>query len=67
MGAMKPKNIILYLVIILVLYAGQGIGRRALAQNSSSGAADLKLQRSVAIYNFKTTAESGPLRGEEIY
>jgi mono/diheme cytochrome c family protein len=29
--------------------------------------AALALQRSVAIYNFRTTAESGPLRGEEIY
>ncbi|MBI4460994.1 MAG: cytochrome c, partial [Acidobacteria bacterium] len=26
-----------------------------------------ELQRSVAIYNYKTTAPSGPLRGEEIY
>ena len=33
--------------------------------DSSSSA--LTLQRSVKIYNYKTTAEKGPLRGEEIY
>ena len=36
------------------------------AQETSSNAG-LASQRSVAIYNFKATAESGPLRGEEIY
>lgn len=36
----------------------------ATATSSSPG---LALERSVKIYNFKTTAESGPLRGEEIY
>ena len=33
----------------------------------TSGAAGLASERSVSIYNFKTTAASGPLRGEEIY
>lgn len=49
-------------------------GFLAFAQNASSqgsggdsGNRGLALQRSVEIYNFKTTAESGPLRGEEIY
>jgi mono/diheme cytochrome c family protein len=37
------------------------------AAPQESGAAGLALQRSVAIYNFKTTAEAGPRRGEEIY
>lgn len=32
-----------------------------------SGSSGLARQRSVAIYNYKTTAERGPLRGEEIY
>ena len=32
-----------------------------------SGSSALARQRSVAIYNYKTTAEKGPLRGEEIY
>jgi mono/diheme cytochrome c family protein len=32
-----------------------------------SGRAGLALQRSVEIFNFRTTAESGPRRGEEIY
>ena len=39
----------------------QGSGAQA------PGKTGLALERSVAIYNFKTTAESGPLRGEEIY
>jgi mono/diheme cytochrome c family protein len=33
----------------------------------AADSASLALQRSIAIYNFKTTAERGPLRGEEIY
>lgn len=37
------------------------------SKSETSGSAGLALERSVAIYNFKTTAESGPLRGEEIY
>ena len=32
-----------------------------------SGNSALTLQRSVKIFNYKTTAEKGPLRGEEIY
>jgi hypothetical protein len=31
------------------------------------GTAGQALQRSVAIYNFKTTADAGPQRGEEIH
>ncbi|OFW08642.1 MAG: hypothetical protein A3G20_01085 [Acidobacteria bacterium RIFCSPLOWO2_12_FULL_59_11] len=34
---------------------------------SAKGSTTNDLQRSVAIYNYKTTAPSGPLRGEEIY
>ncbi|OFW10524.1 MAG: hypothetical protein A3G20_06890 [Acidobacteria bacterium RIFCSPLOWO2_12_FULL_59_11] len=71
----KLKKIILCVGVILALYGGQGIGRKAIAQSSSStasapsesGAAALRLQRSVQIYNYKTTAPSGPQRGEEIY
>ena len=46
---------------------------RAQAASSSatarpdSGSSALTLQRSVKIFNYKTTAERGPLRGEEIY
>ena len=59
----------------VVALTGFLVGWQALAQSSSSqgsgtvssSASGLALERSVAIYNFKTTAESGPLRGEEIY
>ena len=44
-----------------------GQGNPSTATSSTSGADGLKLQRSVVIYNFKTTGESGPKRGEEIY
>ena len=37
------------------------------SQPGTSNASGPALERSVAIYNFQTTAESGPLRGEEIY
>lgn len=71
----KPKRIVLCVRIGLAFYGGQWIGRRAIAQSTSSaapttgdsGVAALRLQRSVAIYNFKTAGESGPKRGEEIY
>lgn len=71
----KFRKIIFCVAISLALYGGQWIGRMAIAQNppaaasppAGSGAAGLQLQRSVAIYNFKTTGESGPKRGEEIY
>jgi mono/diheme cytochrome c family protein len=45
-------------------------GQTASSQGSeaeTSGSSGLDQERSVKIYNFKTTAESGPLRGEEIY
>jgi len=57
----------------VIVLGGVLIGWQAFAQTSSSqgsgtsGGSGLALERSVAIYNFKTTAESGPLRGEEIY
>ena len=70
----RLKNIILCMGVSLALYGGEGICPKAVAQSTSSAApptADsgpaLRLQRSVAIYNYKTTAEKGPLRGEEIY
>ena len=55
--------------------AGLLAGWQALAQTSpsqgarsgGSSSSGPVLERSVAIYNFKTTAEGGPLRGEEIY
>jgi mono/diheme cytochrome c family protein len=60
---------------IATICVGLWLAQEARAQGTSSagttqprsGAAALALQRSVAIYNFKTTAESGPQRGEEIY
>ena len=62
------KNAILCLGVSLALCGGEGILRTAVAQNApSAGSASVPLQRSVAIYNYKTTAESGTLRGEEIY
>ena len=59
----------------VIALGGFLVGWQAFAQNSSSQASGtgtssssgLALERSVKIYNFKTTAESGPLRGEEIY
>ena len=59
----------------VVVLAGQWLGRSVIAQTAvsqtpaaiNSGSAALNLQRSVAIYNYKTTAESGWRRGEEIY
>ena len=59
----------------VIVLGGFLAGWQAFAQTSSSqgsgtgtsGSSGLALERSVAIYNFKTTAESGPLRGEEIY
>jgi hypothetical protein len=62
--------------LALTVFALAGlVGWQAFAQTSSSqgsgtaasGSSAPALERSVAIYNFKTTAESGPLRGEEIY
>ena len=57
------------------ILSGGLIGWQAFAQTSdpprsgpaASSSAGLASQRSVAIYNFKATADSGPLRGEEIY
>ena len=57
------------------LAVGLLVGWRTFAQTppaarsgqGTSSSAGLAAQRSVAIYNFKATAESGPLRGEEIY
>ena len=59
----------------VVLAGGFLVGLQAFGQGSSpsrpapetSNRTGPALERSVAIYNFKTTAESGPLRGEEIY
>ena len=59
----------------VIALGGLLVGWQAFAQNSSSqgsgagtsSSSGLALERSVKIYNFKTTAESGPLRGEEIY
>lgn len=59
----------------VILWAGLFIGWQAFGQTASTPRSDSEasdsagpsLARSVAIYNFKTTAESGPLRGEEIY
>jgi mono/diheme cytochrome c family protein len=45
---------------------GQSSPSRGSGTGTSSNSG-LALERSVAIYNFKSTAESGPLRGEEIY
>jgi mono/diheme cytochrome c family protein len=59
----------------VILSGGILVSGEAFAQTSSSSgsgaaassSAGLATQRSTAIYNFKTTADSGPLRGEEIY
>ncbi len=52
------------------LVGGQVFGQSSFSQGSGSETSDSAAttsRRSVAIYNFKTTAESGPERGEEIY
>lgn len=62
-------------VVGVILAGGLWAGWQAFAQTSNpprsgpaaSSSAGLASQRSVAIYNFKATADSGPLRGEEIY
>ena len=62
------RNAVLCLGISLALFGGEGVLRTAAAQTASSAdPVSARLQRSVAIYNYTTTAESGPLRGEEIY
>ena len=74
MTSSNLKNTILYIAVIFAACGG-GLLQDAAAQGntasggakSDAGSAPMKLQRSVAIYNFKTTAESGPLRGQEIY
>lgn len=67
-------RIFLVVGLSLALYAGLRLAQEASAQGASSSAATqpgsgsgLALQRSLAIYNFKTTGENGPRRGEEIY
>ena len=75
MKFIRWRTIIVSLGIGAALYGGQSRNWFAMAQapTPSSSAASAKesatneLQRSVAIYNYKTTAPSGPLRGEEIY
>ena len=52
------------------LVGWQAFGQTSSSQGSGAGTSSssgLALDRSVAIFNFKTTAESGPLRGQEIY
>ena len=67
----------LLLVVAFFLALGGGLwlggGRQVAAQSGSgnspaqSGSEALTLQRSVAIFNYKTSGESGWQRGEEIY
>jgi len=69
------KTMLAYIAAGAVVLAAQWLGRSVIAQTpisqpptaTNSGSAALNLQRSVAIYNYKTTAESGWRRGEEIY
>jgi len=56
----------------VALFAGLRTSQEAQAQSAASSATApsggaLAYQRSFAIYNLKTTAESGPARGQEIY
>ena len=61
-------RIVLVAGLSLAFYTGLRLAQEASAQGTSgSGSTGPALQRSVNIYNFKTTAEKGPLRGEEIY
>jgi len=63
------------LLAIGLLASGLLIGWQTFAQappaprsgQEAPNSAGLASQRSLAIYNFKATAESGPQRGEEIY
>lgn len=55
---------------VIALGGFLAFGQSSSSQGSQAGTSNASgpaLERSVAIYNFKTTAESGPLRGEEIY
>ena len=69
------KTMLAYIAAGAVVLAAQWLGRSVIAHTpisqtpaaTNSGSAALNLQRSVAIYNYKTTAESGWRRGEEIY
>ena len=75
MSGMTRKMMLACITAGVVVLAVQWLGRSVIAQTAvsqtpaatNSGSAALNLQRSVAIYNYKTTAESGWRRGEEIY
>lgn len=58
-------------VVLAAEWAGRSVVAQITPSQSSAGAksgpSGLNLQRSVAIYNYRTTAESGWGRGEEIY
>jgi mono/diheme cytochrome c family protein len=68
MNARKFWGAIFCAGLTLGLYAvWAGIGSAAAQNPSSSSSSSMSLQRSVAIYNYKTAADSGAARGMEIY
>jgi mono/diheme cytochrome c family protein len=71
MNSNSLRRLALGLSVGVVAWGGLlAFGQSASSQDSeakTSSSSGLDLERSVKIYNFKTTAESGPLRGEEIY
>ena len=69
MSSTIGKTIVACIAVSAVVLMAQWAERTAVAQGAGavSGSSALKQQRSVAIYNYKTTAESGWRRGEEIY
>ena len=71
MKRLTVRTMIVGFGIGLVLFGGEWVVQRTMAQ-SSSGSADQvtvtnDLQRSQALFNLKTAAPSGPQRAEEIY
>ncbi|MDA2935328.1 hypothetical protein MYX82_13445, partial [Acidobacteria bacterium AH-259-D05] len=64
---LKKVVMMLGLGMGVALWAGNLVGRSAIAQSPSSQAPRRSFQRSEEIYNFATAATSGSQRGQEIY
>ncbi len=69
MGSSKMSWILAVAMIALMLPAASAISRRASAQEAAPPQAPAKddYQRSLAIYQFRKAAPSGPDRGQEIF
>jgi mono/diheme cytochrome c family protein len=73
MGARNASGVVLSLILGAVVWSLSPLGRPARAQSASPQSAAEKpaqkddYQRSNEIFTYKTTAKSGPKRGEELY